>query len=297
MKTIKCIGIMLLVGLFAGSAFAANVTDAGLTLGVDGASAPVGSDVTLPLDLATGTVEEGVGGVSFTVTYTTSKYSFVGVQSTDTIIDPINDATGLCDGGVANCPATLTAEQKTGLQSSILYQVNYDTPGEVMIAAASASKIPSGTVLNLVFTIEEEGATESDLTLGPSSIANTTAGYDAAGEEIPMIVGALKDGETSPVDEFVQKDDNGKVTSQLASATVIPPEVGDPVPEYDKGDADGEGSVTTTDALRVLRVAALLDDASELKGDCDVDGVVGISTNDALTVLRYAAQIITQWPE
>jgi len=112
-----------------------------------------------------------------------------------------------------------------------------------------------------------------------------------------MIVGALKDGETSPVDEFVQKDDNGKVTSQLASATVIPPEVGDPVPEYDKGDADGEGSVTTTDALRVLRVAALLDDASELKGDCDVDGVVGISTNDALTVLRYAAQIITQWPE
>ena len=61
-----------------------------------------------------------------------------------------------------------------------------------------------------------------------------------------------------------------------------------------KGDADGDGAVTTTDARLTLRKAAKLDSfTDEQTVATDLDGVEGISTTDARILLRVAANLET----
>lgn len=65
-----------------------------------------------------------------------------------------------------------------------------------------------------------------------------------------------------------------------------------------RGDADGDGKITTTDALLVLRAAAGIEDtlSAETKILCDVneDGVISLS--DARKILRGAAGLINLEP-
>ena len=63
-------------------------------------------------------------------------------------------------------------------------------------------------------------------------------------------------------------------------------------PAGKKGDLDGDGEITVSDALIVLRVAAKLAEATEKHlclGDTDGDGEITVS--DALSVLRVAARL------
>ncbi len=58
------------------------------------------------------------------------------------------------------------------------------------------------------------------------------------------------------------------------------------------GDADGNGTVDTTDALLVLRAALNIDgDPAALLSNCDMDGNGIIDTTDALMILRLALGI------
>ena len=61
-----------------------------------------------------------------------------------------------------------------------------------------------------------------------------------------------------------------------------------------KGDADGNGELSTNDALLVLRAAAGIEDSlsAEAKTLCDVDGDGYISLFDARRILRAAAGLI-----
>ncbi len=66
---------------------------------------------------------------------------------------------------------------------------------------------------------------------------------------------------------------------------------GDPVPEPTGlcGDADGDGSITSTDALMILRQSIGLEDSDDKsKAITDVDGDSFITADDALAVLRYS---------
>ncbi len=54
------------------------------------------------------------------------------------------------------------------------------------------------------------------------------------------------------------------------------------------GDADGDGAVTVTDGVQILRLAADLEDACPTTG-CDVDGNGTVSVTDAVLGLRRAA--------
>ena len=61
-----------------------------------------------------------------------------------------------------------------------------------------------------------------------------------------------------------------------------------------KGDLDGDGKVTVSDALRALRIAAKLADETELAlsiADIDRDGEITVA--DALQLLRVAAKLVT----
>ena len=63
-------------------------------------------------------------------------------------------------------------------------------------------------------------------------------------------------------------------------------------PAGKKGDLDGDGEITVSDALRALRIAAKLAEATESDlrlGDTDGDGAITVA--DALAILRVAAKL------
>ncbi|MBO4934834.1 MAG: leucine-rich repeat protein [Clostridia bacterium] len=61
-----------------------------------------------------------------------------------------------------------------------------------------------------------------------------------------------------------------------------------------KGDPDGDGETTVSDALAALRVAAKLAEPTEtLLAACDIDGDGVITVSDALAILRVAAKLAT----
>ena len=62
-----------------------------------------------------------------------------------------------------------------------------------------------------------------------------------------------------------------------------------------KGDPDGDGEITVSDALSALRVAAKLAEPTEtLLAACDSDGDGVITVSDALAILRVAAKLADQ---
>ncbi|MBO5857890.1 MAG: dockerin type I repeat-containing protein, partial [Clostridia bacterium] len=65
-----------------------------------------------------------------------------------------------------------------------------------------------------------------------------------------------------------------------------------------KGDANGDGELSTNDALLVLRVAAGIEDSlsTEAKSLCDIDGDGYISLFDARRILRAAAGLTNLEP-
>ena len=63
-------------------------------------------------------------------------------------------------------------------------------------------------------------------------------------------------------------------------------------PEQAAGDLDNDGEITVSDALRALRIAAKLAEATpEALRIGDVDGDGEITVSDALRILRVAAKL------
>lgn len=61
---------------------------------------------------------------------------------------------------------------------------------------------------------------------------------------------------------------------------------------YVPGDMDGDGSITVSDALAALRIAAkLVAETPEAIAIGDIDGDGKIAVNDALAILRVAAKL------
>ena len=62
-----------------------------------------------------------------------------------------------------------------------------------------------------------------------------------------------------------------------------------------RGDPDGDGEITVTDAISALRVAAKLTEPTpELLATCDIDNNGKVTVTDALAILRVAAGLATE---
>lgn len=63
------------------------------------------------------------------------------------------------------------------------------------------------------------------------------------------------------------------------------------------GDVDGNGKVTSNDAVLVLRAAAKFQTlTADQKTAADVDGTGKVNSNDAVLILRKAAKMISKFP-
>ena len=83
---------------------------------------------------------------------------------------------------------------------------------------------------------------------------------------------------------YSAEDSDGNVTARTFTINVVSNRI--------RGDLDGDGEITVSDALRALRIAAkLADETPEAIAIADSDGDGSITVVDALAILRVAAKL------
>jgi hypothetical protein len=271
-KITIAIAIFTVMAMVSGSAFAATTLTVGET-GKTYAAAP-GATVDVPIVASS---LAGIAGFAFTLTHGSlevtgvtstaiSTFSLLGYDSTD----------GLGTDGKVDTFA-----------SPLVY--NNVTAGEIKIAAAVPAALTgtaSATLCTVTFKVPAT-ALETDtfpVKIIPTNLKNEAAGYAATGEDIVAII----DATYSPL---LSAD---RLKTAAPAGTLI-------VDTGLKGDANGDGKITTADALLVVQVALKKAGKTEadLQGECDVNvagGDARITTADALTIVRYALKKITTWP-
>ena len=86
--------------------------------------------------------------------------------------------------------------------------------------------------------------------------------------------------------------DNCYRITKITGDLTVTVSVVDKAPEVMKGDLDGDGEITVSDALQALRIAAkLAEETEEALAVGDVDGDGKMTVSDALRILRVAAKL------
>lgn len=175
--TLSVLAILLLV--------ASNVTAATLTVGTASVTADQTAQITLEVDVAT-----GIAGAAFTIQYDTANLTLATVTSTffDTFASQWAGLTPVPD---PLPPTSVTVDSQPYTQPLIRNDV---TGTGTRIAAARA--MPADETNKILFTLTFQhnnpiGLTQDttyNVQVVSTSLNNTDAGYDPAGETIPMLV-------------------------------------------------------------------------------------------------------------
>jgi hypothetical protein len=122
----------------------------------------------------------------------------------------------------------------------------------------------------------------------PSVISNTAAGYDSNGETIPLLVGDTgNDNLSLAFPPLVTAESISAQTDTVNAGTI---RVSNGANNNQLGDADGSGTVDSTDALYILHyVAGNITLDQLISSVCDVDHSGVIDSTDALYILHYVA--------
>ena len=96
-------------------------------------------------------------------------------------------------------------------------------------------------------------------------------------------------GEINEVGEYELTVTNGYKITKVCFIVI---DTTNDIPAGKKGDLDGDGIITVSDALAALRIAAkLAESTAEALSIGDVDGDGNITVSDALAILRVAAKM------
>lgn len=227
--------LVLLAGLMilAGPA-AANAAKT-LTLGQG--SGQEGDTVSVPVNLDDPNSE--VGGLAFTIGYNDEVLEFVGLAPSDP--PPLSNGTEYLvpAADIVETNSTryeyynpyqktepyLDADYTLADNSTLFYQANGESPGRVMVAAASAVPINDSSLFNADFKIKSGAGYNGDTTLElyPSIIDNPAAGYDGP-TNVPVLTGMPADQPSE--DGYYQTPtyeaalEAGTITVQASSFTI-----------------------------------------------------------------------------
>jgi hypothetical protein len=258
-RTITAFVIFTMMVCLASGAFAAAPK---LTVGSATVAAGGTATVNITVDNAA-----GVTGAAFTLTYDTDKLKitvtsdFFGTFA-EQGFTPGQDGLGT-DGTV------------DGLDSPL---VENDVDTGKMIAAANAVAAASGTDVLFTLTVEslDDTAAEGtpyDINITATTLKNTAAGYDAAGEQIDLLIEAKDDGTFVPLLTATDAAANvNKGTITIGSAVKF-------------GDVDGDGSVTPEDIyLAIDFMFGTQPSASQLQA-CDADDSKTVEPSDIFAMI------------
>jgi len=272
MKTIKCIGIMLLVGLFAfsGSAFAATITDATLSLTTEASTVAPGGLVDFPVTIDTGDGDGDLGGVAFSVTYNAAIFKFGSTSSgTLTVKDPTTYCTDA--SALTGCASPYDTDPNETVFCVANPDDTDDTTGTAKIACASATAMSGTIVIQLQAKDDVAVGTEvkdEDVTLGTTTITNSSAGYDGS-EPLPVLVG-MPDDTGTPTNEYEVAPANmttSGVTDKLVVGGVT------------KGDPNDDEITNILDlSIAVGKMSLSASDGTSQFDACDMnsDGIINI---------------------
>lgn len=140
----------------------------------------------------------------------------------------------------------------TRLTEDMLLEVNTDVPGRILLAMAGTNALEAGDgpLIDMVFTVSEiaQEGVKLSVALGMSKV------YDSQGEMIPM----------------------GKYNGKIL---VAPPCL--------KGDVNGDGAVSSSDAILVLQIVADIITPTPVQVcAADMDGDRAMTVGDVLLILR-----------
>jgi len=274
-KITIAIAIFTVMAMVSGSALAATT----LTVGEAGKTYKAAPGATVDVPIVASSLA-GIAGFVFTLTHGSLEVTAVTSTAIGTFTALKYDSTdGLGTDGKVDTFA-----------SPLVY--NNVTAGETKIAAAVPVAL-TGTASAILCTVTFKvptTATETDtfpVKIIPTNLKNEAAGYAATGEDIAAIITA-----------------DATYSSLLSAAdlkTAAPAGTVSVGTNFIKGDANGDGKITTADALLVVQVALKKAGKTEadLQGECDVNvagGDAKITTADALTIVRFALKKITTWP-
>jgi len=226
---------------------------------------------------------QGIAGAAFTVTYDKTKVTLIEVTSTffETFATQKSKVTTWTS-------AIPTAAELGGYDQPLLHSdiATTSVTGTAIAAARfnGADAAANATLFTLTFQ-RNTGVTDKTFPLSiiATTLSNTNAGYSASGETINLLVGA--DATKAVTDAAAFPVILAKSTSAAAS--------GDVKFGFKGGDATGDGSVSSADALRIIRCAMgketdstrCLNVAAET---ADVTGDGQVTSADALRIIRCA---------
>ena len=143
------------------------------------------------------------------------------------------------------------------------------------------------------------GEVPAEVKVGQKIVFPSATAYDENDGELQVAVMISRDGSYSLLDEslaytfeeegeytlsYSAQDSDGNVTAQTFEITVVT--------NRPRGDIDGDGEITVSDALHALRIAARLAESTpEIVAIADSDGDGTITVSDALAILRVAARL------
>ena len=140
------------------------------------------------------------------------------------------------------------------------------------------------------YTVYEITATKDKVEIQPDGTVNVTFkvpnGYNVSKLSVYYVSDS---GETEKLSISVNKEEKTVTVHLTHLSTYVLAEL-----EFIKGDFDGDGEITVSDALAALRIAAkMAEQTDEAIAIGDIDADEKISVSDALAILRVAARIST----
>lgn len=258
-RTITAFVVFTMMVCLASGAFAAAPK---LIVGSASIDSGESGTVNITVDNAT-----GITGAAFTLTYDTS---ILDITVTSDFFGTFEEqgfdvADGLgTDGKVDGYDSpVVTNEVSTGM----------------MIAAANATAATSGTnvalfTLNIAVSDTAIKGSTYDINITATTLNNTAAGYDAAGEQIDLLIEAKADGTFASL-----------LTAANAAANVTKGVI-TVEPGGKMGDLTGDGKVTTPDVLLAIQMLEqqVAGDAQKKLADMNGDGK--ITTPDILLIIQ-----------
>lgn len=248
-KLIALLAVCFVMGAFASAAMA-------VTVEVDEVSGS-SSGVDVPITVSDPT---NIAGAAFTLEYDTDAIEITEVSSTffDTFV---NQGFTQADGLDAN-------NMVDGYASPLVE--NYITGSGMKISAARKDGASSGSATTL-FTLRVRLKNGSEGVAYPieivkTELSNTSAGYSASGEEIPVLYDVDAGGNIGAM--------AGTVLESGSYGTNI----------YLNGDFDGNGDVDIWDAVKTYQLYMGELSQDQMHGDCDVDQDGDIDIWDAVKI-------------
>ncbi|MCI5125265.1 MAG: hypothetical protein D3925_12520, partial [Candidatus Electrothrix sp. AR5] len=170
--------------------------------------------------------QEVIAAAAFTVTYSADNLVLNKIESDffSTFLEQWNSLNPVPD---PLPPVSVEMNDQTYVRPLVFNTTDDTSLGKVRLAAARVRAGTPNVLFTLYFTVKNSATSGGyPLSIAPTVIKNTKAGYDEAGEAVPMLIGAIEGQANLALAYPVYSPEivNGTVYIQQEITDIVPPE-------------------------------------------------------------------------